>query len=307
MTASLNSRITLDIVGGKDAPDPIPWQIFLRFKLKIEDDGCATEGFFSCGGTILDEETILTAAHCVVQPASWTGLNHCPETESSAQFRFGKLDLDESYIVAGTLNPRKVNESGEWRKNSMDKGTINGIHQQIFIKEAIEHPDYTDHTSSRYNRNSRNDIAILKLKEPLKFNNNVQRACLPDNTYDDVDQSDKIAVISGWGSTTTECKESVNELQYAFIPFVGQCTKPNTVYWSYEISDDMICAGVLKDGAQDAGAGDSGGPLVVRNENGNAVVVGAVSWARGCGLPEAPTAYARVTTFLSWIRPLMIQ
>ena len=147
MTDSLDSRrcptCQQDIVGGEDAPDPIPWQIFLRFKLKIEDDGCATKRFFSCGGTILDEETILTAAHCVVQPASFTHFNHCPETESSAQFRFGKLDLDESYIVAGTLNPRKVDESGEW--NDEDEGTINGIHQQIFIKEAIEHPNYTSY------------------------------------------------------------------------------------------------------------------------------------------------------------------
>ena len=38
------------IVGGKDAPRPIPWQVAWN------------EG--NCGGTILDSTTILSAAHC---------------------------------------------------------------------------------------------------------------------------------------------------------------------------------------------------------------------------------------------------
>ena len=38
------------IVGGESAPSMIPWQVFI------------TE--FSCGGTIIDACTILSAAHC---------------------------------------------------------------------------------------------------------------------------------------------------------------------------------------------------------------------------------------------------
>ena len=45
----VNSRI----VGGSIAESPIPWQVRLY-------------GDFICGGTILDEYTILTAAHCKV-------------------------------------------------------------------------------------------------------------------------------------------------------------------------------------------------------------------------------------------------
>ena len=37
------------IVGGQDAPSPIPWQITKQY---------------GCGGTILDSTTILSAAHC---------------------------------------------------------------------------------------------------------------------------------------------------------------------------------------------------------------------------------------------------
>ena len=37
------------IVGGQDAPSPIPWQIIKQY---------------GCGGTILDSTTVLSAAHC---------------------------------------------------------------------------------------------------------------------------------------------------------------------------------------------------------------------------------------------------
>ena len=44
---------SLRIVGGQNAPSMIPWQVAI-FK----------DTNFICGGTILDECTILTAAHC---------------------------------------------------------------------------------------------------------------------------------------------------------------------------------------------------------------------------------------------------
>ena len=44
---------TAEIVGGQDAPSPIPWQV-------------SVQSFSShfCGATILDESTLLCAAHC---------------------------------------------------------------------------------------------------------------------------------------------------------------------------------------------------------------------------------------------------
>ena len=47
------------IVGGKAAPSPIPWQVSIR-----SCNAFSCRHF--CGGTILDSQTILTAAHCQV-------------------------------------------------------------------------------------------------------------------------------------------------------------------------------------------------------------------------------------------------
>jgi secreted trypsin-like serine protease len=52
MTSS-SRFVPAEIVGGQDAPLPIPWQVSVR----------SWSSHF-CGATILDESTLLCAAHC---------------------------------------------------------------------------------------------------------------------------------------------------------------------------------------------------------------------------------------------------
>ena len=50
-------------------------------------------------------------------------------------------------------------------------------------------------------KRSKNDIAILKLSEPLQFNENVQPACLPNSDgLMDLQYSNQKCVTSGWGN-----------------------------------------------------------------------------------------------------------
>ena len=54
----MKSTFTDRIVGGKTATGPIPWQVSMQRR---------KEGFFPqhfCGGTILDANTVLSAAQC---------------------------------------------------------------------------------------------------------------------------------------------------------------------------------------------------------------------------------------------------
>ena len=51
----MKNSLTSRIIGGQDAPSPIPWQAGLFFN-----------GGFVCGATIIDEETVLTTQLCVV-------------------------------------------------------------------------------------------------------------------------------------------------------------------------------------------------------------------------------------------------
>ena len=124
------------IVGGENAQTPIPWQVHV-------DN--------TCGGTILDETTILSAAHC---------------------FYPGKV----SYIEAGIKA----------------RASLNG--QKISVNETIIHPMYDP-------RNHDNDVAILKLKSSLTFNEDVQPACLPPPSFMP-ENTRELAVTSGWGHTS---------------------------------------------------------------------------------------------------------
>ena len=63
--------------------------------------------------------------------------------------------------------------------------------QRILMKNVIIHPQYNP-------VNEDTDIAIVKLKSPLSFNNNVKNACLPGSSF--APQSNN-AVVSGWGWT----------------------------------------------------------------------------------------------------------
>ena len=47
----------LRVVGGVNAVDAIPWQVSIRVNRFGKEDHW-------CGGTIIDQKTILTAAHC---------------------------------------------------------------------------------------------------------------------------------------------------------------------------------------------------------------------------------------------------
>ena len=53
------------IVGGDDASSPIPWQVSVR-------QGTGGSGHF-CGGTILDANTVMCAAHCFDKCQSMSG------------------------------------------------------------------------------------------------------------------------------------------------------------------------------------------------------------------------------------------
>ena len=64
--------------------------------------------------------------------------------------------------------------------------------QRIQIAQRINHPDWDAD-------NINNDLAILKLSEPLVLSDDVQPICLPDGPLELEDGADCYA--SGWGAT----------------------------------------------------------------------------------------------------------
>ncbi|XP_043679848.1 transmembrane protease serine 9-like [Vespula pensylvanica] len=145
-----------------------------------------------------------------------------------------------------------------------------------------------------FDMNSYNhDVALLKLRKPVKFSKTVRPVCLPQA---ESDPAGKEGTVIGWGRTSEGgmLPGKVHEVQVP-VWSLTQCRKMK--YRANRITNNMICAGK---GTQDSCQGDSGGPLLV-HEGDRLEIAGIVSWGVGCGRPGYPGVYTRVTRYLNWI------
>ena len=100
--------------------------------------------------------------------------------------------------------------------------------------------------------------------------------------------------------------DNPEKVKWVRVPVITNEKCRQTDYAEDEITQDMICAGYPGKGVKDACQGDSGGPLVCQGKNGGAILTGVVSYGDECGSATHPGVYARVTTFLSWIKDNMV-
>lgn len=164
------------------------------------------------------------------------------------------------------------------------KRTSGGI--EISVDSFVNHPEFNP-TTLDY------DFSILFLASALPFGSNI--AQIPLASQDNNVRAYDHALVSGWG-TLGNGGSSPDRLQYVSVPLTEQeeCTE---AYKDYnEVTDRMICAGVIGVGGKDACQGDSGGPLVV-----DSVLVGIVSWGHGCAEPNFPGVYSKVSAVRDWI------
>lgn len=221
-------------------------------------------GDFHCGGSLIAESFVLTAAHCNQQKVFFARLG---ETDLSTP-------IDCNYAM------------GE--KDCADK------YQDISVARFIKHKQYS--TSQK-----KNDIALVKLSKPVKLNDNVRPICLPLPEMLPKKMPLKM-VVSGWGFTEEHAKTS-NQLRYANIPIIeqNQCQQSiRKLHDVYTVDKSQVCGGGGIDGADNC-EGDSGGPLQYFGNKGY-VIHGVVSWGLAtCGKESAPGVYTKVSFYLNWI------
>lgn len=154
--------------------------------------------------------------------------------------------------------------------------------------------------NSKFDRDTQDfDIALLELKTPLKFNDQVQPIPLVSE-IDEIEDGTK-CLVSGWGDTNQEMFAGKNKLRGAEIPIVNRKTCEREYEEHGKITPQMFCAGK---GGKDACQGDSGGPLAchLASRDGNLTLVGISSWGQGCGQPNLPGIYTHLTSLRQWIR-----
>ncbi|CAG0891595.1 unnamed protein product [Darwinula stevensoni] len=141
------------------------------------------------------------------------------------------------------------------------------------------------HENYQYTSTSiKNDIALLKLTQPIDYTKGIRAACLPKRNLGNL--TGKSGRVSGWG-TTSFGGPSPKVLQQTYIPIVDNtvCSQPNV--YGNRFSTIDICAFV---NGKDACQGDSGGPMALE-DGGKTYVVGVTSYGSGCGI--YPGVYTR--------------
>ncbi|XP_017775826.1 PREDICTED: chymotrypsin-1-like [Nicrophorus vespilloides] len=216
------------IVGGEEADEgAFPYLVSLRYK-----------GLHACTGSILNENWILTAAHCVKN-----------------------ANISAMLIVAGS---NKLSNGGD----------------SYQVSKTIYNENFTSMVS--------NDVGVIKLITPIKFNKKVQPIQL---TKENIDGGED-CVLSGWGMTSFPGNISEN-LRYVHLKTISvdECRQR---LFPIPIIDSEVCTFTKR--GEGACKTDSGGPLVANGKQ-----IGIVSWSPPCAI-GFPYVYTRVFSFLDWIK-----
>ncbi|XP_050357228.1 trypsin delta-like [Nymphalis io] len=163
--------------------------------------------------------------------------------------------------------------------NSLQGGILVDIH------EVIKHPDYVELPRTA-------DIAIVKLKDPLRMTDTVNMLFIPPaGTY----IPDHLATkIVSWGFESENPSSQLQTLKTITLNKIplADCQK------SFEnenvtITDAVICARAPGKGIC---GGDSGAPMVY-----DSVLLGLASDYKNCTTDEFPDIFTRIDSYTDWI------
>uniref|UniRef100_A0A8C3JT36 coagulation factor Xa n=1 Tax=Calidris pygmaea TaxID=425635 RepID=A0A8C3JT36_9CHAR len=148
-----------------------------------------------------------------------------------------------------------------------------------------------------------NDIALIKLKEPITFSEYVVAACLPEADFaNEVLMNQRSGMVSGFGREFEGGRLS-KKLKVLEVPYVDRNTCKQST--NFAITENMFCAGYETE-QKDACQGDSGGPHVTRYKD-TYFVTGIVSWGEGCARKGKYGVYTKLSRFLRWVKAVMRQ
>lgn len=190
-------------------------------------------------------------------------------------------------IVVGLLNMRQTNAANV---------------QQLTVERIYRHEGYSSTKLV-------NDITVIKLRTPARFNSFVSPICLPSGNGAQDPRTNQNVLIAGWGYTDSQTKQIANQLQQATIQALDingdLYGGPGCNAWTrrgYQIDNrQQICA-MSRNTNSDSCQGDSGGPLI-GSVGSKWYLFGIVSYGDSiCGSSTAAGVYTRVSGYAAWIQ-----
>ena len=200
------------------------------------------------------------------------------------------IALDWVLTAAHCINRKRIENGYRVRLGAQDLRDEGGVTYRI--DRMVRHARYDEESKE-------NDIALVHLSADEQTDRLKGGRISTIRLYDGPELGAGVEVsVVGWGQTG---QGSAGRYSGELLE-VGLKTVPCELALGGTTTGDMICAGAR---GKDACKGDSGGPLV--KSWGEPMLVGVVSWGKGCAQAGKPGVYVRIdqSHYLDWIRRAM--
>ena len=186
----------LIVNGFQTAPGEFPWHVALYHVQGIRKN-------YACGGTLVNDYQVVTAAHCVVDQNTGSAL--FPEV---VLVQLGAYDLTVTSSNAVEQKAHKIN-----------------------VHENYEHSSH------------RNDIAIVTMKAKVTFSQYIQPSCIWDGDAEDLAKMNAFGTAIGWGITETDDTSSTLRAATMPIIGFNDCYASNREVFGTFLTNNNFCAG----------------------------------------------------------------
>jgi secreted trypsin-like serine protease len=182
-----NNQCGLPLVNNEDKTTaqkrPYPWIVSITCNYKVSDDVYDKIGHV-CGGTIISNKHIITAAHCLKIPNGY---------------------IDKKYYL-NTLNP------------SLESVYKVAIQVRDSETEFIEYPIKKIHIHEDFNNKTLiNDIGIIELENEIEFTSFIQPVCLPDQEIQGYPYIGSDSYLVAWHNREVKDKYNVKQIDMSVV------------------------------------------------------------------------------------------
>lgn len=169
----------------------------------------------------------------------------------------------------------------------------------VEVEKVVLHPGFQN--SSTWE----NNLALIKLKTPVTFSNNIMPIPLPEAGQDLGEKVGTKGVVAGWGWSVV--LSFADKLKFLTVPVVSQedCKKEYKEVDEDEplVDDRTFCTGATEF-SENVCVGDEGGALAILDKDNKVYAAGLLSYDKNCQV-EKYAIFTKLSAYMPWINSVM--